>query len=58
MPELYPEDQEKVDHFLRSSINSVERKDFKLLGLLLIIFFVLGVLTGVSYIVAARHGII
>ena len=58
MPKLYPEDQQKVDQFLRSNVNSSERKPFKPLLLLLIIFGVLGVLTLISYVVALRHGIV
>ena len=41
--QLYPEDQARVDKFVSSGINSVERKPFKpfrlLLGLLAVVFF-------------------
>lgn len=58
MPELYPEDQKKVDEFLRSNVNDVERRPFKPLRLLAIIFGVLGLLTLVSYLVALSHGVV
>lgn len=58
MPELYPEDQEKVNKYLSSPQHSVEREEFKPLRLLLIIFVVLVALTAVSYFVALRHGVI
>lgn len=58
MPELYPEDQKKVDEFLRSNVNDVERKPFRPLRLLAIIFGILGLLTFVSYLVALSHGVV
>lgn len=58
MPELYPEDQKKVDEFLRSNVNDVERKPFKPLRLLAIIFAVLVLLTFISYLVARSHGLV
>ena len=58
MPELYPEDQKKVDEFISSNVNSVERAEFKPFTLLLIIFVVLGVLTVGSYLIAASHGVV
>ena len=33
---LYPEDQAKVDEFLKAGYNDVERKPLKLLGFLLL----------------------
>lgn len=56
MPKLYDEDQKKVDEFVRTNVNDVERQPFKLFKLLSIIFFVLGLLTGVSYLVAISGG--
>ena len=44
-PKLYPEDQQKVDEFLARGINSVERKPFKPLRLLVLL---LVVVTGLS----------
>lgn len=58
MPELYPEDQKKVDEFLKSDVNSIPREPFKPWLLLLIIFIVLGLLTLVSFLVADSHGVI
>jgi len=42
---LYPEDQEKVDEFLKRGVNSVERKPFRP-GLMIIMLIV--VVTGLS----------
>lgn len=58
MPELYPDDQKKVNAFLSSNVNSVERKRFKPLLLLLVVFLVLGLLTVVSYLIAAGEGVV
>lgn len=58
MPELYPEDQEKVNKYLSSSQHSVEREDFKPWRLLLIVFVVLVVLTAISYLIASQQGIV
>jgi hypothetical protein len=42
-PRLYPEDQDKVDAFLKRGVNSVERKPFRpillLVGLTAVVFF-------------------
>ncbi len=58
MPELYPEDQKKVDEFLHADVNAVPRSEFRPWLLLLIIFSVLGLLTLVSFLVADSHGVI
>jgi DUF3094 family protein len=42
---LYPEDQEKVDGFIERGVNSVERKPFRPLRLLIIL---IGVVMGLS----------
>ncbi len=42
---LYPEDQQKVDEFLQSGVNSVERKPFRPFLLILIL---IAVVTGIS----------
>ena len=42
---LYPEDQAKVDEFLRQGVNSVERKPFRPVFL---IFLLIAVVTGFS----------
>ena len=58
MPELYPEDQKKVDEYLASEIHQVKRREFSPLSLLLILLVVLGGLTLVSYLIARTHGIV
>lgn len=58
MPELYPDDQKKVDRFLASNVNAVERKPFRPLRLLAIIVVVLGVLTAAAYWIAMNHGVV
>lgn len=58
MPELYPEDQKKVDQFLNSNVNSVPRKPFRpwrLLGFLLVI---LAFLTLLAFLLASGHGVV
>ncbi|MDD7804706.1 MAG: DUF3094 family protein [Endozoicomonas sp. (ex Botrylloides leachii)] len=45
---LYPDDQKKVDHYLKQGVNTTERKPFKplaLLGWLLALILALGVLS-------------
>lgn len=42
---LYPEDQARVDEFLRTGVNSVERKPFRPLILLAVVFIAV---TGLS----------
>lgn len=58
MPELYPEDQKKVDAFLASNVNDTERKAFKPLRLLLVIVVALVLLTAISYWVASSTGVV
>jgi hypothetical protein len=42
---LYPEDQEKVDEFISRGVNSVERKPFRPMRLMLLL---MGVVLGLS----------
>lgn len=58
MPKLYPEDQQRVDEFLASSVNDVERKPFSPLALLSVIFVSLALLTLVSYVIAVNEGLV
>lgn len=58
MPELYPEDQKKVDEYLNSDVNRISREPFKPLVLLGIIVGVLLLLTVVSYLIADSHGLV
>ena len=43
---LYPEDQEKVDKFVSTGINAVQRKPFRPLRLVLLLIVIVTVLTG------------
>jgi len=58
MPELYPEDQEKVDKFLREGVNNIERKPFKFWRLLAILLATLVLISIASYIVSSSYGFI
>jgi hypothetical protein len=58
MPELYPEDQEKVNRYLSASIHQVERKPFRPLLLLGVIMASMGVLTLVAWLLARSHGVV
>ena len=54
---LYPEDQAKVDAFIRRGVNSVERKPFRPLRLLLILIGVVVSLSILSQLLAHWAGI-
>lgn len=58
MSELHPNDQKKVDHFLGSNVNAVERKPFSPLRLLAVIVVVLVALTAIAYWIAFHHGVV
>jgi hypothetical protein len=58
VPELYPNDQQKVDDYLVSNVNSTERKPFRPLLLLAVIAFVLLVISAVGFWVALNHGVV
>lgn len=58
MPELYPEDQKRVDAYLSASIHQVERKPFRPLLLLGVIVAGMGVLTLVAWVIARTHGVV
>lgn len=58
MPELYPEDQAKVDAYLKSSVNNVERKPFRPLFLLFLLLIILAGLSGIAFLVAYMHGVV
>lgn len=57
-PRLYPEDQQKVDRFVRRGVNSVERKPFRGWLLLAVIVGVLSLLSGLSYLIASAQGVV
>lgn len=55
--ELTPEDQARVDEFLRKGVNSVERKPFKPLHLLVILIAIVGGLSLFSQWLAHQAGV-
>ena len=54
---LYPEDQEKVDKFVNTGINSVERKPFRPMRLLIMLIVVVMGLSIFSQFLARWAGI-
>lgn len=54
---LYPEDQAKVDEFISKGVNSVERKPFKPLRLLMILVVIVTGLSIFSLVLARMAGI-
>ena len=58
MPELYPEDQAKVDAYLTTNVNTVDRRPFKPLKLLLVIIIFLVIMTAIAFFVAQNHGVV
>lgn len=58
MPELYPEDQAKVDAYLNSSVHKVDRKPFRPLFLLFVLALILLGLSAVALFVAKGHGVL
>ena len=54
---LYPEDQEKVDEFVNRGINSVQRKPFRPLRLLLMLIAVVTTLSFFSQFLARWAGV-
>lgn len=54
---LYPEDQEKVDKFLSEGVNSVERKPFRPLRLLVILLIIVTSLSFLSLTLTRCAGI-
>lgn len=54
---LYPEDQARVDRYLHSGCNSVERKPFRPFRLLLILLVIISVFSGVSLWIPRMMGI-
>lgn len=53
MPELYPEDQARVDKFLKQGVNSVDRHPIRFKTLLMVIVVALGLISVASYFVGA-----
>lgn len=56
--EMYPEDLERVKHVISTGVNSVERRPFQPLKLLAVIWLVVVVLGGVSYLLAQMEGFV
>lgn len=54
---LYPEDQAKVDKFVSTGINSVERKPFRPFRLLLILLAVVSCFSVMSIMIARWAGV-
>lgn len=54
---LYPEDQAKVDEFIKQGINSVERKPFRPLRLLVILIAIVMGLSLFSQLLARWSGV-
>lgn len=54
---LYPEDQKKVDEFVSRGINSVERKPFRPLRLVLMLIAVVTILSVFSQFLARWAGV-
>jgi hypothetical protein len=57
MPELYPDDQEKVNKYLSSNVNDVERKPFRPLILLVVVVLSLTALTYLGVFLSVDHGV-
>jgi hypothetical protein len=55
--QLHPEDQARVDGFLKRGVNSVERKPFKPLYLLVMLIAVVGALSLFSQWLAYQAGV-
>lgn len=58
MPELYPEDQERVDRVLSEGVYRVDRRPFRGWLLLAILVGVLGVVSVAGYFVALAFGFV
>jgi len=54
---LHPQDQEKVDAFLHRGVNSVERKPFKPLRMIILLLVVVTVLSLFSQLLARWAGV-
>ena len=54
---LYPEDQQKVDEFLKRGVNSVERKPFRPMRLMIMLILVVTSLSILSQFLARWAGV-
>ena len=56
-PRLSPEDQAKVDEYVSTGLNAVERKPFRPFRLLLLLFIIVSGMSGLSLLIARLSGI-
>lgn len=56
MPELYPEDQERVNKVISEGMYKPDHKPFKPWTLLSVIVVALGLITVVSFWISSQHG--
>lgn len=54
---LYPEDQKKVDEFITRGVNSVDRKPFRPVLLMFMLFVVVTTLSVISLFLARSAGV-
>ena len=57
-PPLTKEDQIRLDYYLSSPNHQLERRPFRPWLLLAIILLILGLLSGISLLIAWNHGVI
>lgn len=55
---LYPEDQARVDEYLRSGYNSVERKPFRPLYMMILLVVTTLVCSGLAVLITQLAGIV
>jgi hypothetical protein len=55
---LSPEDQARVDEFIKTGYNDVERKPFRPLLLLFYLFLIVSSLGGLAVLLGRLHGVI
>ncbi|MEM6544247.1 MAG: DUF3094 family protein [Pseudomonadota bacterium] len=54
---MYPEDQQRVDEFLKRGVNSVDRKPFRPILLMLLLIVVVTTLSLLSQLIANLEGV-
>ncbi|MCW8195002.1 DUF3094 family protein [Proteobacteria bacterium 005FR1] len=55
---LSPEDQARVDEFIKTGYNDVERKPFRPLMLLFYLFLIVSSMGGIAVLIGKIHGVI
>lgn len=58
MPELYKEDQNRVNEFIQTGVNNMERAPFRPWRLLAVIMSIMVLFTLISYLIAHFHGVV